>query len=52
MLTSIIILSIIFLIPAAFSFIFYVDQKIDYNKNGRNNETYESFCKRNYTRYI
>lgn len=52
MLLIIIFFFTIGLLPVTFMLLQVMQQKIDFKKHGKKNETYIQFCERNYTRYI
>ena len=52
MIEVIIVLAFIFGLPILITWFMYLGQKSDFRKNRKVNESYDSFCKRNYTRYI
>lgn len=53
MATSIIIFfAIIFGIPFLLVELMLLDQKQSYKKNKKGNESYDQYCKRNWTRYV
>lgn len=52
MLLLIIFFFTIWLLPVTFMLLQVMQQKKDFTKHGKRNETYVQFCKRYYTRYI